>query len=114
MKFITHGDFKLSCTSVICEIYTLMYTVFCIQIVICVFYFAGNGVDFDSGTYNVKFRKGSRIASFPINIIKDNVFEEEETFFLIIIVTVPSSSTYHIFRRNPYTAIVTIVDTACT
>ena len=73
----------------------------------------GNGVDYDSGTYNVKFRKGSRVASFSINITKDNVFEKEETFFLIIIVTVPSSSTHRVFRKKPYTAIVTIVDTAC-
>ena len=72
----------------------------------------GNGIDYDSGTYNVKFRKGSRIASFSVSITKDNVFEKEETFFLII-VTVPSSSTHHVFDKKPNTTTVTIVDTAC-
>ena len=76
-------------------------------------YLTGNGVDYDSGTYNVKFKKGSKLASFSFNITKDNVFEKEEKFYLIITVTVPSSSTHRVFRSEPHTATVTIVDTAC-
>ena len=73
----------------------------------------GNGIDYDSGPYIVKFTKSSTVASFNVTITKDSIFEKEETFFLHIPATFPSASTYHVTRSSPYTATVTIVDTAC-
>ena len=68
------------------------------------------GSDYVSGPYSVRFRRGSIIIPFAINIINDNRLESEETFNLTISSTLLPVG---ISIANPQTATVSIVDDEC-
>lgn len=96
-----YARFKFECTWIVLvlQCYKLCWKLF-----------TGSGTDYDSGPYFVTFRRGSRRATFVVNIIDDNWPELDENFNLTINAT---SLPFGVIRDNPYSAIVTIVDDEC-
>ena len=53
-------------------------------VLFCYHHITGEGVDYDSGPYNVTFTAGDTLVSFNVAINNDDIFEGNETFSLII------------------------------
>ena len=67
---------------------------------------AGNGVDYESGPYVVRFPAGIKEVKFNVSINDDETVEEIESFTLTI---VQKSLNNRVFRFNPFQATVYIV-----
>ena len=68
---------------------------------------AGEGVDFDSGPYNVTIPAGDTLAVFNVAINDDDIMEANESFILTID---DSSLPNRVNVTDPDQATVTIVD----
>ena len=72
-----------------------------------IFSFIGGGVDYDSGPYNVTFRRHMSSNTLDVPIYDDNILEFDEQFSL----TINSSSLPIGFTiSDPSLAMVTIID----
>ena len=67
----------------------------------------GGGVDYDSGSYIVRFPAGVTSVPFGVPINNDNILESNEQFQLHI---VPNSLPDRVIVSNPSQAIVSITD----